>query len=229
MASLTIHHGECNGGMACTAVFSLEDFGHSVLDLAPFHSTKYVRVAEFASVPDRMLLMGEYDVRHSFQFCPEGKILLRGERFPLNRDALDKVHRIDDLVLFRLFPVNTVPEPLFGETLREHVEVIFRPHIPSQRVAALTPSLLIRARCFGARLKHLLPVHGCPSVMAGAAVVAADVIRSLDSCGSCLHAKSYINVTEPAGELCAMKPVIKHHRSKACLLGIVVDNHPPNS
>ena len=227
MAPLTVNHGERNGDMARTAVSSLEDLGHGVGDLAPFHTAKYVRVAELAPVPYRVLLVGEYNVRHSLKLCPEGKILLRSEGLPLNRDSLEKVHRLDEIILFSLFPVNPVSETFFREILGKGGKVIFRPDILTLGVTSEAPGLLISAVGSGARLKHLFSVHGCPAVMAGTAIVAADVIGRLDPCCSCLHPKPYVNVTEPAGILCAMKPVIEHNRRKACLLGIIVDYHPP--
>ena len=64
MAPLTISIREGHLIVAKPAVFSLEDFGHSIFGGALF-DIKNVRVTELAPVPDSVLLMGKNYVGHA--------------------------------------------------------------------------------------------------------------------------------------------------------------------
>jgi len=57
MASLAVEKGKRDGSMTYTAVFAFEYLDHRVFGTALLHADEYLRMAYFAAVPDRMLLM----------------------------------------------------------------------------------------------------------------------------------------------------------------------------
>jgi hypothetical protein len=62
--------------------------------------------------------------------------------------------------------------------------------------------------------------------MAGPAVISLHVVRCLDGRSARLHSKGDIHVTEPASELCPMKPVIEYHRRETGFFRVVVQDDP---
>ncbi len=64
MASPTIDEREGDLIMAYPAVLTAGYLHHRVFDSAFFCAWKYLGMADFASVPAGMLLMGEEDIRH---------------------------------------------------------------------------------------------------------------------------------------------------------------------
>ena len=76
MASSTVTLREGNLVMTCAAVFTGKQIDHAVLVRTFLYTDKYFRMAEFAAVPDSMLLMGEDDLRYPFSFDTDRKIFL---------------------------------------------------------------------------------------------------------------------------------------------------------
>ena len=76
MASSAVTLREGNRAVTCAAVFAGKQINHAVLFRTFLDPDKYVRMAEFAAVPDGMFLMREDDLRNPFNFDADGKILL---------------------------------------------------------------------------------------------------------------------------------------------------------
>ena len=64
VTSLTIDEWKGDLIMAYPAVFTAGYLHHRVFDRAFFRARKYIRMADLASVPEGMLLMGEEDIGH---------------------------------------------------------------------------------------------------------------------------------------------------------------------
>jgi len=61
--------------------------------------------------------------------------------------------------------------------------------------------------------------------MAGPAIVSIHIVRCLDGRGACLHGERDVHVTEPAGELRPMEPVIEYNRRETRFFrGVVQDD-----
>lgn len=60
--------------------------------------------------------------------------------------------------------------------------------------------------------------------MAGSAIIALHVVRSIDSGGAGLHGKTDINVAEPAGKFGAVQPMVEYDRGLAPGLGKIIEN-----
>jgi hypothetical protein len=106
--------------MAGAAELSLGNVHHRVFRVAPLYDREDVGMTEFASVPDRVFLVGEDDVRHPFHIRVEIEILLHGKRLPRDGNAFEKTFRLDQSQLLGFLPVYAVAEALFWQRLTEY-------------------------------------------------------------------------------------------------------------
>jgi len=183
-------------------------------------------VTKLASIPDGMFLMGEDDVRHSLNLRVEREILLHDKRVPLYGDALEKTSRLDESQLLRFFPIQPVPEALFGKRLTESEEVVIGRDLQSIGVATLASLRVLVGQLLGAGLEDGFSVNHPLPVMTTAAVIASLIVCGRDPRGSGLHRKTHVHVTDPAGELGTVDPMLEDDGRKVHLSGVVVDDDP---
>jgi len=88
-------------------------------------------------------------------------------------------------------------------------------------MAALTLLVLNR---IGAGGKDWLTLEYPLSIVACTTMETFTVGTGTDAGGLRLHGKAYIHMADPAGELGAVKPMVKHDRPRSAR-GIVVKNH----
>jgi hypothetical protein len=74
-----------------------------------------------------------------------------------------------------------------------------------------TPFSFIFGVVFSTGTKDNSAVKDSFTVMTGATIVAVHIICGTDFSHLSLHGETDVNVTEPAGKLSSMKPVIKGH------------------
>jgi len=226
MASLAVQQWKCNRRVAGAAILSIENLDHGILCLSLLDPDKDLRVTDLATVPDSMLLVREDDLRHLTNLGSDLKVLGLSKSLPFDRQALNIVYGPDKTIRFCLFPIDTIAKTLFRQFFGSSVEIILLLHILPLGMAPLAGPALLQIRLVTG-LENLTAFNSHPPIMASAAVKALHIVNSLDTCGIGLHRKSYIHVTDPAGELQAMDPVIKDNRSNACLFRVITQNDLP--
>jgi len=225
MAALTIGERKCHADMTCAAELSLRNIDHRIVRRAFLYAKKDIRVAEFASVPNGVLLVGEDDVRHSLNFGIEVKILLGRERVFRNREAVQERGGLDESHLFRFLPVDAVAKALLGKGLAESEEVKIARHFLAYGVAAVTtPLVFVGQLLIGAGGEDSFSVDDHLAVVARAAIVAALVVHGMDAGGTGFHGESNVNMADPAGELRAVNPMLEDDRGKVSFFRVIIEN-----
>ncbi len=74
MATLAVGLRKGDLVVTYTTILSFKKVTHGVLGRSLFDPDEYIRVTKLATVPDRMLFMGEDDVGHPLDFRFNGKI-----------------------------------------------------------------------------------------------------------------------------------------------------------
>ena len=225
MATLAIKERESDLYMAYPAVFPLIDLRHRILRHPFFYAGKYLRMAQFTSDPYGVLRMRENDVRHAGHFRVQCEVFLHYHGFSLNGNAFNEIGQLHETVGFSLVPVYPVPKPFLGKLFSKCVEIKFRYHISSDRVAPLAPLGIVLCVLGHARLKDRLIVIFRLPVMAGPAIEPFLVVGCLYVRGAGLHAECDINMAKPAGKHSPMQPMTELNGRQSRLLRIIIDGN----
>src|ERR1019366_8159594 len=135
---------------------------------ALFHAHEGPGVAEFASIPHRVFGMGKDDVRHYRNLRVEHEIVLHDERVSFYGDALQRSRWLDESQLLRFFPIQSIPEALFGKRLTELEKVVIGRDLQPVGVASLASLRVFRSRLLRAGLEDCCSIRGHLPVMTGA-------------------------------------------------------------
>jgi len=211
--------------MARAAGLSLGDVNHRVMRYPFLYTSKYVGMAEFATVPDCVLLVRENNVGHSLNLRVESKILLQRERISW-RDALKMSNRFDQSQLFRLFPIDSVSVILLRERFGETEEVVIAGDLFPNGVAALASLRISVGHFLRAGGEDGCSVGEHFAVVAGSAIKAPGIVHGLDVRTASLHRKTDIHVTDSASEFRAVNPMLEDHGCKLSFIGVVIDDYP---
>lgn len=146
MASLAVEQWKCHRSVADAAKLAFVNLGHRVFSVTALDADKYLWMTEFTTIPDGMLGMRKDNARHILDLGLESKVLLHDKLFPWNRDALEKIYRLDRAQIFGLFPVDTIAQPLFGKITGKLLEIVFSRDFHANRVAAHTGLRLLPSK-----------------------------------------------------------------------------------
>jgi hypothetical protein len=168
-------------------------------------------MAEFATIPERVLLVGEDDRMNPPSTRLNGEVRPGLDGHPLNGDAFQKIDRFDFSSSFGGIPidaVNALREPC-GNCL-----VVILPEAGLVRRMAAVAFLSFDVIRAGGKDRPTLvqPL----SVVASATMEALAVGAGSDSIGVGHHGKANVHMTEAAGEFRTMKPMVKDNWSRAC-------------
>lgn len=220
MAAAAIALRKSNLAMTGTAIFPGKKVDHAVFFTTALYPDKNIRMAEFATIPDSMLLVGEYNFRNPVHFGTYGEILLVCHGRSPGGDPFNVIDQLEQTTLFSQFPVDTVPPPLLRHCIGKGTKgsfTLFPACLFFQGNLILAVAIkaalhLLLGELVTASSKKLLFSKRCPAVMAGATVITFHIIGSPDPPFIRLHGKPYVDMTDSAGKAPAMNPVLKNHR-----------------
>jgi hypothetical protein len=177
-------------------------------------------VAQLATVPDGVLVVREDDVRHldgrGVDLSVAG--VLKG--LALDRDTFEVVGEFDQILILGDHPINLVTETRFRESGGELVEVVLELDLLPDRVAQVAVLLLDLAAGV-----QLLRREGDLAVVACSAVQTVTVVGFANARLTRDHRKSQVDVTQPAGVLSTVEPVLELNRGQLVGLRVIVHDH----
>jgi len=146
MTLLAISQGEGHVIVAETAVLLRGDLEHGVFCRALLDAREDIRMAEFTSVPEGMLLVGKDDVRHPEALRCNGKVLLHIQWEALYGYAGKKVNRPYEPPCLGRLPIDEIRQVLFRQLLREGGIVVFFLDVLPHGMTPVAPCTLFRRR-----------------------------------------------------------------------------------
>ena len=165
-------------------------------------------MAEFAAIPDGVLLMGEEDGMHPCDARFDGEIFPALDLGFLDRDTFDEIDRLHDPGGLGRLPVNAIVR--FGKLCGVRPVLVFPDAVLAQGMTAVT---LLSTRPIRAGGEERFASEELLSVMTSSAMEALAVAVCADSGAFCRHGKADVNVAEAAGELGAVQPMIEDYSS----------------
>ena len=215
MATLAMIQRKSYLPMAGAAISTFRYREHRVFGRTSLCAWEYLRMAEFASIPNRVHLVRKIDTREPVQARLDGKIRAALDLSSLYGHSLKHVDGLDDPLRFRLLPIDFAILSL-GKSGAELFVIVFSVGLLTRRMASPASFVLRNARRFGACGKDCLPFKRSLSVVAGPAVETLTVGARFDIRRLGLHRKTNIDMAQSAGKLRTVQPMVEDDRADSC-------------